>query len=642
MSARSPLILLVLLASAAGAAPTLDPQYGDHAVVQRGKPIVLSGSAAPGERVKVSFAGAIEQAQANAAGRWQAAFPARLAGGPLTIEATGADSASAGASDVMIGDVWLCSGQSNMEYPLRRALNGDGEVNDSADEGLRVMKVPQQLAGEPQAQFEKRPAWQRAAPDSVKDFSAACYFLARDLRRTEKVPVGAIDDSWGGTPIRAWMNEAAVRAGGNGDAADFVELHRRDPGAATARFGEQWGAWWRAQTGDMLGAEPWHASDRLAWKPVPTLGYWDSWGPEWKSFDGAIWARKRVTLTAAEAAAPATLAMSAIDDMDETFVNGVAVGGMSAPVTPRSYPIAPGVLRAGENEILVYARDFWGPGGLAGPPDAFKLTFADGRAKSLADGWQYARIADSVGQPQVPPWDGSSGVSTIYNAMVAPLGPIGLKGVAWYQGEADVGQPGYDKRLAAWMTNWRTQFRDPDLDFLIVGLAGWGKPASAPTESGWAALIDEQRLATTRDPHAALASAIDLGEPNDIHPANKQEVGRRLALAAHSLVYRDGGAVGPKPVSALAQGRTVNVFFDKPLRALSGGSAIGFELCAPVVGCRYADAHASGKTVAIMGDGQPVTKVRYAWSDYPIVNLYDEDVLPVPVFEMGVGGILDQ
>ena len=157
--------------------------------------------------------------------------------------------------------------------------------------------------------------------------------------------------------------------------------------------------------------------------------------------------------------------------------------------------------------------------------------------------------------------------------MIAPLGPLGLKGVAWYQGEADVGQPGYDRRLAAWTANWRAQFRDPQLPFLIVGLAGWRKPASHPVESDWAALINEQRLAVERDRNMALASAIDLGEIEDIHPANKQDVGRRLALAAHAIVYRDGGTLGPLPVRATRQGNAILVSFTKPLQTLSGANA---------------------------------------------------------------------
>jgi sialate O-acetylesterase len=636
MSTRSSLSLLALLSSSAIAAPAIDPQFGSHAVIQRGKPIVLSGTAAPGERVSVTFAGQTRAAVAERNGKWSANFAPRSAGGPYTISVSGPDG-TASADDVMVGDVWLCSGQSNMEYPLRRALNGDGEVQSAADPDLRLMKVGQQLASTPQSSFAKPPAWQRSVPDTARDFSAACFFMVRDLRKTEKVPVGAIDDSWGGTPIRAWMSEAAARSSGNAEAADQLDLYRSDPTQAIRRFGGEWGAWWRSKTNDAAGQEPWNASDRLTWKAVPSLSYWDNWGPEWKAWIGSAWVRNRVTLTPAEAAQSATLSLSAIDDMDWTFVNGIPVGGKNDPANPRSYPVPTGVLKPGTNEVLIFVRNVWGGGGLAGPANRFGLTFADGHRKPLTSGWQYSRIADNVGDPLVPPWDNSSGVSTIYNAMVAPLGPLAIKGVAWYQGEADVGKAGYDRRLAAWTSNWRAQFRDPNLPFLIVGLAGWGKPVSRPVESGWAALIDEQRLAVGRDPHTALASAIDLGEPADIHPANKQEVGRRLALAAHQLVYLDGGTVGPLPVSAVRQGNSVVVTFTKPLQILSGANANAFELCgSSAATCRYADARVQGSKAVLTGDGQPVTRVRYAWADYPIVNLYDQDLLPAPVFELPV------
>lgn len=633
MSARPLLILAGLLATSAVATPTIDPQFGTHAVVQRGKPIVISGTASPNERVSVAFAGERKDATADPAGRWNATFPPRPAGGPYSIALNGA----IGADDIAIGDVWLCSGQSNMEYPLRRALNGDAGVQNANDPQLRLMKVPHQLAKSPARRFAEPPTWQPTTPDSAKDFSAACYFLARELRASEKVPIGAIDDSWGGIPIRAWMDEAAVRSGGGAEAADVVDLYRSNPAAAVRRFGDDWGAWWRKRTGDKPGQEPWNASSRLTWKPVPRLAYWDSWGPEWKGWIGSAWLREGATLTPVEAAQAATLDLSAVDDLDQTFVNGVAVGGKNDPTNPRSYAVPKGVLKPGANEIMVFARNVWGLGGFNGPADAFSLKFADGHSKALTTGWEVSRVADSVGQPPVAPWDGSSGVSTIYNAMVAPLARLGIKGVAWYQGEADVGQPGYDQRLAAWMANWRTQFGDPKLPFLIVGLAGWGKPVSHPVESGWAALIDEQRLAVERDPHAALASAIDLGEPDDIHPANKQEVGRRLALAAHRIAYRDGGTVGPLPVDAARQGDAIVVTFTKELQVLSGANANAFELCGASAGtCRYADARVQGNNVAIADDGKPVSRVRYAWADYPVVNLYDLDLLPAPVFEIPV------
>jgi sialate O-acetylesterase len=637
MSARPLVILVALLASQATAAPTIDPQFGDHAIIQRGKPIELSGTAAAGEPLTVSFGGEEKRIASDSAGNWRATFPAHAAGeGPYRIRVSAPDG-TASASGIAIGDVWLCSGQSNMEYPLRRALNGDAEVQGANDPQLRVMKVAQQLAPLPQQAFAKVPAWQAAAPDSVKDFSAACYFLARELRGSEKVPIGAIDDSWGGTPIRAWMDERAVALSGGADSAAIVDLYRSNPAVAVHRFGDEWGAWWRSKTDDKPGSEPWHASDRLTWKPVPSLTYWDNWGSEWKAWIGSAWMRERVTLTPAEAAQSATLSLSAVDDLDQTFINGIPVGGANDPSNPRSYPVPKGVLKPGVNEIMVFARNVWGQGGFKGPADEFRLIFADRHSKPLATGWQYSRIADAVGQPPVSPWEGSSGVSTIYNAMVAPLGQLAVKGIAWYQGATDVGQPGYDLRLTALMRNWRTQFADPRLPFLIVGLAGWGKPVSHPIESGWAALIDEQRLAAERDPHAAFVSAIDLGEPNDIHPANKQEVGRRLALAAHRLVYNDGGTVGPLPVSAVRHGNTIVVTFTKPLQTLSGAQANAFELCGASAGsCRYADAQVQGSSIVISGDGRPVSRVRYAWTDYPIVNLYDLELLPAPVFELPI------
>jgi sialate O-acetylesterase len=634
MPAR-PLLISALFASSAIAAPTIDPQFGDQAVIQRDKPVLLSGTAAPGERLTVTFAGTHKPARADENGSWRAEFAARAAGGPFSIKVTG-PSGTASASDVAIGDVWLCSGQSNMEFPLFRAL-GYEPPKAAADPELRLMKVPHQVADTAQPRFKIAPAWKPSSPEAGENFSAVCYFMVSQLRETEKVPIGAIDDSWGATPIRQWMDERSVRAGGEGAVADLVDLYVTDQAKALRAFGESWAAWWRGQTRDAAGAEPWHASDRLQWKPVPNIDYWDAWAPEWKSFDGAAWFRRRITLTGAQAAQGATLSLGVIDDMDQAWVNGVPVGGTNDWAAQRVYQIPAGVLRPGENEITVYVRDNGGPGGFAGPAEKVKIALSGGEVLPMAEGWQYSVIDKSVGSPPTPPWTGVASVSKIYNAMIAPFGPLGLKGVAWYQGEADVGVPGYDRRLAAWMTDWRAQFRDPNLEFLIVGLAGWGKPTSSPTESGWAALINEQRLAVQREPHSELVSAIDVGEPADIHPPNKQEVGRRLALAARTRVYHDAIATGPRPIVATRGGNSIIVSFDKPLHILSGVEANAFELCGPTpASCRFAGARVQGSNVVIARDGQPVTRVRYAWADYPVVNLYDADMLPVPVFELPV------
>lgn len=636
MSVRSSLILSALLSSSAIAAPTIDPQFGDHAVLQRNAPIRVSGTAAAGEALNVSFGGATAAATADPSGHWSATFPPRADGAGLQLAVSG-PGGSATSTDLVIGDVWLCSGQSNMEYPVPRALGY--EISDSGDDPeLRLMKVPHQLSEAAQASFSEAPQWKVSAPGAASDFSAACYFMVRQLREQEKVPIGAIDDSWGGTPIRAWVSLDAVAASGGAEDASLVSLHQKDPAAAVRRFGDLWGQWWRSKTGNRPGTEPWKASNSLDWKPVPSLTYWDSWGPEWKNWVGSAWMREKVTLTAAEAAEAATVSLSGADDMDQTFVNGIVVGGIRDPFTPRSYPVPKGVLKAGTNEIMVFVRNVWGQGGFTGPADKFALSFADGHSRPLTSGWEYSRVPGAVGDPPVTPWAGSAGASTIYNAMVAPLGQLGIKGVAWYQGENDVEIPGYAVRLAGLMADWRRQFANPQLPVLVVGLAGFGTPVAEAKESHWAGLVNSQRVAATADPNAALITAIDLGEWHDIHPANKQEVGRRLALGAEALAYGDpSGRLGPLPLGAVRSSGGIDVTFSKPLQVMSGNRPIGFQLCGDEDGsCRFADASVNGATVTIAADGRPATRVRYAWADYPIVNLYDLDLLPAPVFELPV------
>jgi len=344
-----------------------------------------------------------------------------------------------------------------------------------------------------------------------------------------------------------------------------------------------------------------------------------------------------VRLTAAQAKSAATLELGVVDDADTTFVNGVTVGTTYSWSLPRSYKLQPGTLKAGDNEILVFIRDNWSNGGFQGPAERVRLTFADGQTLPLGSGWEVSVAADKIGEPPIAPWDGQSGVGTLYSGMVEPLGPIGLAGVAWYQGEADVGKPGYNRRLAALMANWRQHFNDDRLPFLIVGLAGWGKSASTPTESGWAALIDEQRRAVTADKRAALISAIDLGDRADIHPANKQEVGRRLALAAETLVYQDqDGRLGPTPLAVAREGDAIRIRFSKALKALSG-APLGLELCGSAAGtCSFVSADIQGSNLLVRGAQPSDVRVRHAWADFPIVNLYDNDLMPVPVFELPI------
>jgi sialate O-acetylesterase len=634
---RAGLLAFVFTASAASAAPVLHPLFSDHAVLQRGRPIAIWGTADPGEKVSVTLAGASRTATAATSGAWRVDLPAMAAGGPYRLEATGTGGAKAAAEDVLVGDVWLCSGQSNMELPLTRVLNNDSEVAGANDPELRILTVPKRTAVSPDSDFGGRVAWSAVTPQSTAGFSAACYFMARDLRKSEKVPIGAINASWGGTAIRSWLDEIASRAVGGDDAA-LLDLYRRDPLAANRRFGERWQAWWRGAA----RGEPWREPSSLAWKPMPKIGYWETWGdPAFANFNGMVWARETVTLTAGEAARAETLSLGIIDEIDETWVNGVPVGNSFGWDAPRDYRLPKGLLHAGANMILVNLFDAYGYGGFQGPDEKLRLGLADGASKPLGEGWDYSVAPAGLGDPPRPPWDAAAGLSLIYDGMIAPLGAYGLKGVAWYQGEADAGAPaGYAAKLGAMMAGWRRQFEAPALPFLIVSLANYGAPQLRPQASGWAEVREAQREAVAADRHAALVVAMDLGDRLDIHPANKQEVGRRLARAARAVAYGSNVPPGPEVAGAQRGPNGILLSFrgvNGALHSWSAARVAALELCADTQEtCRYADAVAEGSTVRIVDDGKPATRIRYGWGEAPVTNLYDEAPLPVGPFEVPI------
>ncbi|QAY79935.1 9-O-acetylesterase [Sphingosinicella sp. BN140058] len=620
----------------AAAAPTLNPIFSDHAVLQRDRPILVYGTAAAGEKVTVTLGSVSRTVTANGRGDWQASLPQMPAGGPYTLAASG-NGASATASDILIGDVWLCSGQSNMEYPLERTLASGTEIANGEDDQIRLITVTRKTSLTPLPRFADTIAWSPATKQSLPGFSAACFFMAKELRASEKVPIGAIHSSWGGTQIAPWI-DLDTAAPFEKQNAGLLALFQRDPLAANLRFGERWTSWWK----ERVGNEPWRDSSVLTWKPMPSASYWESWGdPALRNYDGLVWARRKVTLSAEEAKQGATLSLGVVDDADQTFVNGVAVGNSFGWDLKRRYELPSRLLKAGENEILIAISDSWGFGGFQGPADALSLAVTGGETKKLGEGWDYALAPAGVVDPPRPPWDSNAGASLIYNAMIAPLGPYGLKGAAWYQGESDVANnKPYADKLSALMASWRKQFRAPELPFLVVSLANYGPPQPAPRASGWAELREQQRIGVARDRHAALVVAMDLGERTDIHPANKQDVGRRLARAARHVAYGKPEPVGPAAASAERTPAGIVVRFTGVtgnLVSWSGTRALAFELCgATQESCRFADAVPDGSIVRIADDGKPATRVRYAWADTPVTNLYDEATLPPGPFELPI------
>lgn len=636
------LAVFCAISAPAYAQELLSPLFADHAVLQRDKPIRIWGQASPRERVTVTFNNRRVAARADAAGAWSASFPAMQAGGPYALQVEAASGARASAEDILIGDVWLCAGQSNMELPVSRTLNADREIGSSADAGMRLLGVSHTSAAAPARDFESVTAWAPARPDSVGGFSGTCYYFARELRRHSDVPLGLINASWGGSPIEGWISARGLRATGNyGPQLALLADYVRDPAGGVTRFGAAWQDWWRSRAGDA----PWEPNDSGAqsWAAAPeALGDWKRWGdPALAAHNGMVWYRRTVQLTAAQAAQGATLALGGIDEIDQTWVNGRAIGASFGWGSPRNYDVAPGVLRAGENVIVLNVLSTWDAGGLIGPPSAMHLRFADGSSAPLAGGWTYRMAPMEMGMPPRAPWHAIGGVSTINNGMIAPLRGFGLRGAVWYQGESNAGDAGaYEGLLEALIADWRAQF-GADLPFLVAQLPDFGARQSQPMESGWASLREAQRRVAARDPRTAMAVTIDLGDPRELHPPNKQDVGLRLARAARAMVYGAAHSEsGPTPVSARRDGAGVVVNFanvEGALLTYSSARAIGFELCGAAGNtCRFVSGVVQGDRVVLEAEGAQAARVRFCWGDSPICNLYDGAGLPAGPFEIAV------
>ncbi len=624
-------------------APLMARIFSDHVVLQRDRPIEIWGKAGPGEEVTVTLSGATRNTRADDDGRWRLELPELPAGGPHKLTARTATHLQS-AEDVLIGDVWLCSGQSNMEWPVRLALNADAEVAQSANDAIRHVKIPNFAAVAPRADFDAPLEWKIAGPDTTQHFSAVCYYFARELQKTTGIPMGLVNASWGGTRIETWLSAGALRAlGGNDANLELLGTRARDVAAADALWGETWQKWWAAQSATR-GSAPWTAGKNSgAWRAVPPqLGHWELWGePALASYDGMVWYRARVKLSRAQAKQAATLDLAQVDDVDLVWLNGRAIASGFGEQR-RSYAVPAGRLRAGENLVVVNVFDMWGNGGLRGPAGELALRFADGTTAALTD-IEYQLPPPGLYPPRAP-WEPIAGINILYNGMIAPLGKFGLRGVAWYQGEAN-GWLGdaqrYEAQLAGLFADWRRQF-DAPLSFFVVQLANWGPLPTGPVDSGWARLRDAQRRAVAADGNAGLAVTIDIGDRDDIHPANKQEVGKRLARAARRVVYGEKiSPAGAQPQAARREGANVIVSFTDragALNVIGARDPTGFELCGDdQPSCRYVRAQLTpdGDVRLDNSAGGPATRVRFCWADSPLCNLYDAE-LPVGPFELPV------
>jgi sialate O-acetylesterase len=638
-------VMAAAAAAAQGQAPlTFGPAFQDHAVLQRDRPIAVWGTAAPGEVVTVALAGNQASSNADPAGKWSVTLPALPAGGPHILEARGASGAAQTASDVLVGDVFLCSGQSNMEFGVGQSRGGEFAAMRSANGQIRLLAVPRAGKPEPAAAFGEAAAWKAASPDTVRRFSGACYFFGREVQASRKVPVGLISAAWGGTALEPWASAASLQSvSGLAERIALLPTFAKDEDAANQAFGQLWEAWWKGHRA--AAGEPWKPEEKGTWTDLPEpMRDWKKWGvPELARHDGMVWFRRSFTLTPEQAALGASIALGAIDEVDQTWVNGRIVRNTFGWGTERTYKLPAGMLRAGENVVILNVLSTWDMGGMYGPPEKMALRFDDGTKVPLGGGWRYRMVPLSMGRPPRAPWETIAGLTTLYNGMIAPLGPYGIRAALWYQGETNADAPdGYQKLLASLMSGWRAQF-GADLPFLVVQLPGFGPIPTKPVESNWAEIREAERRAVAADAHAGLAVTIDIGEPTNLHPTNKLDVGLRLARAARKVVYGETLAPsGPVPLSARrAPGRVVVAFGDVEgaLVTYSASQAIGFELCGAAKGsCRFVNAKVDGTraVLPVAAAGAKSTRVRFSWGDSPMSNLSDASGLPVGPFEIAI------
>jgi len=610
----------------------------DSMVLQRETELKIWGWASPGEKVSVSFNGKSTRIITGANGKWLAKLPAMKAGGPFKMELKGKNTIV--LKDILIGDVWLCAGQSNMVHQMK--LHNITYASDIANANypqIRQYWVPTATSLTGPSQNLPRSYWKSVDPKDINDFSAVAYFFAKQIFTKYGIPIGIINSSVGGTSIESWTSEDGLM-----DIDGLSEVIARNKDTAYVKgvnrraFSTQTKKTVSADKG-LIGSIKWYDPKYLpkGWRNINIPGYWEDQGI--RDLDGVVWYRREFDVPATMVGIPALIHMGRIVDADRFYINGQQVGSTGYQYPQRRYSLNPGVLKLGKNIFVIRVENSSGKGGFV--PDKPYYIETSNQSIDLKGDWQY-----KVGEVYIPAVKmGSYGISeqaqptALYNAMIAPLTNYGLRGVLWYQGESNVGNArAYKKLLPSIISDWRVKFARPDLPFYYVQLPNHGDMRYQPAESGLA-LVREAALQTLKVPFTGMAVTIDLGEWNDIHPDNKKDVGERLALIARHFTYGERELVYSGPIfqSSEIEGSKIILSFDNVGNGLmtnDGESLSQFEIAAEDKKFVWANAKIKGDRVVVWSDQIASPKyVRYAWADNPVnPNLYNLENLPASPF----------
>lgn len=639
--------------------------FTDHMVLQRDLAVPVWGWAAPNAEVTVTAAGQTKTATADADGKWVVKLDPLSTGEPIELSVTsGGETKKLG--DVLVGEVWVCSGQSNMEWPLNRTDNAQEAIAAADHPQIRLFTVTKKIAQEPVSDVEG--AWEVCSPQTVSGFSAVGYYFGRKLNTELNVPVGLIDSSWGGTPSQAWTSREKLLA--TPEAVPIVERFDKAmadyPAAREAwlKRVEEWEKGPQAKpqyhsdpgnTGEANGFAS-TGFDDSAWETDALPGEFDQEGVP---FDGAVWYRKTVEIPEAWAGQPMVVALGPIDDFDVTYLNGEVIGKSSLEASaysqPRRYEVPPAQVKAGPATIAVRVFDHFGGGGFAGTPAQMFLSSATGGDTIPLDGdWKMfvehrldpsavtGPSGNAPGRPREPMGPNNPhGAGVLYNGMIAPLIPYAIRGATWYQGESNAGlAEQYRTIFPAMITDWRERWGQGDFPFLFVQLANYMATSAEPSDTAWAHLRDAQLHTLKTVPNTGMAVIIDIGQADDIHPTNKKDVGERLARWALADTYGKSDVVksGPLLADANVSGGEIVLTFDHVgtgLKTRDGGPVKGFAAAPKDGPFQWAEATiVSENQVAItLPAGVEPADVRYAWADNPAeANLVNSEGLPASPF----------
>jgi len=625
---------------------------GDHMVVQRGRPIRLAGTDVPGQAIRATLAGRITRAKTGADGRWTLALPALDAGGPFELTVEGSRTLT--FSDVWSGEVWLAAGQSNMELPLTRSLGADDAVAGGCP-GLHLFTVAQKTAAAPRSDVDGK--WQLCDAAAAAGFSAVAYHFGREIHRTLGVPVGLIQATWGGTPAEAWTPRAALTADPTlKPLVEVLDAVEHDP-QRRADLAKALAAWeaknFHQDTGNRGERMGYAKGGGAGWAKMDLPQVWENAG---LNIDGAVWFRREVVVPDAWAGRDLALSLGAVDDFDVTYWNGERIGATGAETpqyyaAPRHYTVPGQLVKSGRNVLAVRVFDHYGSGGFAGTPAQLSVGPSEPGAAPLplAGPWQYKierRLppakADWSTRPTALGADDPQSATVLWNGMLAPLTasvPLPLAGVIWYQGESNVGRAAQYRALFPTMIRaWRAEFREPTLPFIYVQLPNFDDPLGKASlgEGGWADLREAQ-AAALREPKTAMAVTLDVGEGANLHPREKHEVGRRLALQALRLVYgRDVLAAGPTLLAAVRAETAIRIRFAGATRGLEtsdGAPPRGFLIAGADRVWHRASARIDRDGVVVSSPDVPAPiAVRYGWGNDPPNTLKNGADLPAAPF----------